>query len=267
MDKIIRETMTEYTLDEKTYYVLCTIYGDEDAKKDVISDPEDENKICARNVKYDIFDENFNRLAMQLGLRYEMVAADRISEFEEDGHDVFLGEASPISIICGSFLKNKDLDKYRAIWEKPTVDQIAHYQSLLPSPKDRMESIENEGKQFYIYYTGTTYADENEKGKKIERENRVYLDEYFNSFYLNVKKEEAQKMRIKLMNAGLPAIVGPHSPLKTVYAGNGEEMELPNTDTDTVGIWLISEPGARSRYRKLLDKKNTKKNELKVELQ
>ena len=51
--------------------------------------------------------------------------------------------------------------------------------------KQRIISITNDGKQFFIYFDGTTHYDEDQYGRPVERENFEYLDENFNKFVLN----------------------------------------------------------------------------------
>lgn len=245
MDKINpQEKIFKCNTDNGTYYILETTYN---------VNTEDETFVT------DILDSKFNKLAMQLGRRYKLVADDRLNELKTAGKDVFLGKASPISVICDSIKLNYDLDELRAIWERPTREQVIHYKSLLGLPIERIEKIENDGKQFYAYYDGKSFYDEDESGKEINGEGPTILDDSFNIHYMDVNKEQAEDLKTKLLLVGKPAFIGPHSPVKLVYDREDKrEIYVPNDDPNTVGIWFVTFIEEKAEYQELLDvqKKN-----------
>ena len=255
MGKIVKETMETYICDGKEYYVLRTAtYNSESTESE--------------DVKFAIFDSNFNKLAMQLGMQWAKVADANLKEFSEKGKDVFLGEASPISVICGQVLYNHNLELYRTIWEKSTPKEIKKYKSLLglsdeefenAETNERIEEIENDGKAFYMYYPGTTFADEDEDGNSIDAENYAFLDEEFNVFFENVKISNAQERKNALREQGIDVIIGSRSPLIQVYDPmDKRECLLPNADTTKVGLWRRPTIQDAAHYKELLTKKNNK---------
>jgi hypothetical protein len=255
MGKIVKETMDTYICDGKEYYVLRTVtYNSESTESE--------------DVKFAVFDSNFNKLAMQLGMRWREASSDRLKEFKEQDRDVFLGKASPISIICGQVHYNHNLDLYRAIWEKSTPEEIKKYKSLLglseeefenAEANERIEEIENDGKAFYMYYPGTTFADEDDEGNSIDAENYDFLDDEFNVFLENVKISNAQERKNALREQGIDVIIGSRSPLIQAYDPmDKRECLLPNADTTKVGLWRRPTIQDAAHYKELLTKKKNK---------
>ena len=247
MDKITKETIYCYPIGKEDYYVLRTATFNTDS-------PAEE-----KAVKFDIFNSKFNRLAMQLGVRWREASKDRLKEFEEQDRDVFLGEASPISVICGQVVLNHNLEDYAAIWERIDIEQVMHYKSILELPIERIVELENDGKQFYAYYDGKSFYDEDESGKEINGEGPTFLDDDFNIHYMDVSKDRAKEIKTDLLIKGKPAIIGPHSPVKLVYdKADKREIYVPNDDPNTVGIWFLTSIDEKCEYQELLDyqKKN-----------
>lgn len=118
--------------------------------------------------------------------------------------------------------------------------------------KERIIPIMNEGKQFFIYFTGNIIGDEDHNGKLIEKEETVYLDDNFNKFICNVNKDRAGNFAFDARKVGVKALVGPHSPeIETV-----DGKYVPNRDSNTVGIWEEPRKEDLVKYQSLLIKQN-----------
>ena len=127
---------------------------------------------------------------------------------------------------------------------------------------ERIIPINNEGKDFLIYFDGTTYYDEDYYGNKIEKENSLILDEDLNTWCLNVAKGDAKATAARVSKEnGIKTMIGPKSPetevVKEVKEETGKiifkEVMVPNT-RDEVGIWKVSTEKEKQKYRALLDK-------------
>ena len=138
--------------------------------------------------------------------------------------------------------------------------------------KERIIFVENEGNQFAIYFDGTTHYDEDYYGKPIEKENCVYLDNNLNTFVMNVGKDNAKSDLNRFLIKGIPAFIGPHSPetevIREVKQPNGkmifQEVEEPNTNPNTVGIWRMSTKEEKQKYKILLDKQAKEAKSIKL---
>ena len=241
MSKIMKETITKYG----DYYVIRTV-------------TESQAEVEAT---FEIYDNDFNRLAMQLGRNYNAANTDRINEFKEAGKDVFLGKASPICIICGEVFPETVANEMAAIWERIPREKVNYYRTLLELPLERIEEFEVGGKQYYAYYDGKTIYDEDENGNAINGEIPVILDEIFNKHDKDVKREFAQAVKNNLLLAGKPAILGPHCPVKLAYDPvDKREAYIENTDQTTVGIWTVTDLDEQIKYQELLDFQKKHKN-------
>lgn len=249
MSEIIRERLSEHFENGKNYYVVEKVLGS--------SGKIDE-------INYDILDENFNRLAMQLGVRHNEVSEERLAEFKNEGKNVFLGEASPISIICDKYCVNFDLDRLRAIWEILDEEELKHYKTLLRASNERLLPIDNEGKQYYIHFTSKIHGDENYRGKFIEALTFEYLDENFNKFIINVSKDSAEHysnvIGEKAKENGREVFIGAHSP--EIEDVNGDYV--PNIDSNTVGIWEKATPTEIAFYKSMIDRQNEKQRAIRL---
>ena len=126
--------------------------------------------------------------------------------------------------------------------------------------KERIISIANEGKQYFIYFEGTTHYDEDRFGRPIESENFTYLDSDFNKWILNINKDEADTFLNHFKSKGVDAFIGTHSPeTENVY---GEYV--PNTNPDTVGIWEKAKKEDLSKYQRILAKQNKERQYIKL---
>ena len=119
--------------------------------------------------------------------------------------------------------------------------------------KERIIPISNEGNQFFIYYTGKTYMDEDIKGNKIEREEVFYLDENLNKFVMNGNKYMIREKYIhEKLSGPCNLVLGPHSPEIETYTGK----YVPNTDSYTIGLWEKPSFEELMRYHRILEKQN-----------
>lgn len=126
--------------------------------------------------------------------------------------------------------------------------------------KERIISIANEGKQYFIYFEGTTHYDEDRFGRPIESENFKYLDENLNKWILNIDKNEADRFLNYFKSKGVDAFIGTHSPeTENVY---GEYV--PNNNPDTVGIWEKASKDDLRHYQNLLAKQNKERQYTKL---
>ena len=130
--------------------------------------------------------------------------------------------------------------------------------------KERIISITNEGKTYFIYFTGELQYDENIFGKPIQSEVFYYLDEDFNKLVLNISKEDAEHyVGIMQKNAelyGRELFVGSHSPeIEDVHGDY-----VPNTNPNTVGIWRVSTREEKSNYIRILQKQSEERMYLKL---
>ena len=133
---------------------------------------------------------------------------------------------------------------------------------------ERLVPIANEGKQYFLYYTGNIYGDEDANGKLIEKEEVIYLDENFNKFMMNVKKDKAGAVAVSGRKIGYDAFVGPHSPeietIREVQGPNGKkvfkEVYVPNTDKTTAGIWEKASKDELLKYHRILEKQNNERH-------
>lgn len=250
MEKTItNERIFKYYMNKETYYILETRYNVGEENEELVSD---------------VLDPNFNRLAMLLGRRHNLVEQDRLNELKKQGKDVFLGKASPISIICDSVVKNIDLDGLRAIWERPTEKQVKHYKALLRVSSERLVAIDNEGKQYYIHFASKLHVDENRRGELIEVETFDYLDENFNRFIINISNDRvehfAKVIGEKAKEQGREIFVGAHSP--EIEDVNGDYV--PNTDPNTVGIWEKATNAELVHFQSMLNSQNRMKKSIKL---
>ena len=126
--------------------------------------------------------------------------------------------------------------------------------------RERLISIANEGKQYFIYFEGTTHYDEDRFGRPIESENFTYLDENFNKWILNIDKNNTEEYIKRFKSDGLDVFVGTHSPeTENMY---GEYV--PNTNPDTVGIWKKATKEDLTKYQRILAKQNKERQSIKL---
>lgn len=119
--------------------------------------------------------------------------------------------------------------------------------------KQRIISITNDGKQFFIYFDGTTHYDEDQYGRPVERENFEYLDENFNKFVLNGDFETIRKFQGKLfMETNRWHFAGPASP--EIETADGKYV--PNTDSSLIGLWALASEEELLKYRRILEQQN-----------
>lgn len=143
---------------------------------------------------------------------------------------------------------------------------------IMEKNNKRIVSIKNENKDFLIYFNGTNCYDENFYGMKSEREVIAYLDENLNTFVLNVDKRDAKEKLYSFLEKGYPVFIGPHSPevedIKEVKLPNGkkimQEVMVPNTNPNTVGIWRVSTREEKSNYIRILQKQSEERMYLKL---
>ena len=115
----------------------------------------------------------------------------------------------------------------------------------------RIISISNEGKDFFIYFTGETYLDEDRYGRRIEREIVHYLDEDFNRFVMNGSRPFILKKYIHDKLSGpCNYVLGPHSP----EIENKDGVLVPNTSSYTIGLWEKPSMHELNKYREILAK-------------
>jgi len=119
--------------------------------------------------------------------------------------------------------------------------------------KERLISISNEGRQFYIHFFGTTHYDEDQYGRPIERENFEYLDDHFNKFVLNGDPDTMKEFQSKIAErTGKWCFVGPHSPeIETV-----DGKYVPNTKSNTYGLWEKASKEDLKNYYRILEQQN-----------
>lgn len=126
--------------------------------------------------------------------------------------------------------------------------------------RERLISIANEGKQYFIYFEGTTHYDEDRFGRPIESENFTYLDENFSKWILNIDKNNTEEYIKRFKSDGLDVFVGAHSPeTENMY---GEYV--PNTNPDTVGIWKKATKEDLTKYQRILAKQNKERQSIKL---
>ena len=126
--------------------------------------------------------------------------------------------------------------------------------------KERIISIANEGKQYFIYFEGTTHYDEDRFGRPIESENFKYLDENLNKWILNINKNEADRFLNHFKSKGVDAFIGTHSP----ETENAYGEYVPNNNPDTVGIWEKASKDDLRHYQNLLAKQNKERQYTKL---
>ena len=118
---------------------------------------------------------------------------------------------------------------------------------------ERIIPISNEGKQFFIYFTGNTYVDEDIKGNKIEREEVFYLDEDLNKFVMNGNRYMIKNKYIhEKLSGPCNLVLGPHSPEIETYTGK----YVPNTESHTIGLWEKPSFEELMKYHRILEKQN-----------
>lgn len=122
--------------------------------------------------------------------------------------------------------------------------------------KERIISISNEDKQFYIYFTGDTSYDEDEFGRPVEKEKVEYLDENFNKFIMNGSKNLIVDQYARATSRGFNVLIGPHSPeIETI-----EGKFVPNTDTKTIGLWEKATKEDLFKYQNILIRQNAERD-------
>ena len=126
--------------------------------------------------------------------------------------------------------------------------------------KERIISIANEGKQYFIYFEGTTHYDEDRFGRPIEAENFTYLDSNFNKWILNIDKDESNRFLDYFKSKGVDAFIGAHSPETETVDGE----YVPNTNPNTVGIWIKPTKEELTKYHKVLEKQNKERQYIKL---
>ena len=270
MKKIINEGIDSYKYEDGTYYIYEVTTADvlSPYRKEIIDVDGSKVELGTKKTEYYTLDPNFNSLVITLGSDWKE-KPEKVIQAYSGSHvgKIFLGRPAPFDIICGKKFRSlyENPNDWIGVWGMPSHEQKVHYQSLLENsmlgkPTDKIVEFEHENQQFYIYYTGVTYHDE-QAGKKVLVDEHDFLDAGLNRHVLNVKKENAEEMLQSYLAAGCPAFIGSHSPLKPVYIGNGEDAELPNYDTDTVGIWIATSEEEKKRYSHLINKKKAKKME------
>lgn len=103
-----------------------------------------------------------------------------------------------------------------------------------------------EGETFYLYFDGKDHYDE-KNGKEISAPNFYYLDKDFNVFMGNFNKDAIGTHLLKFIKKGVNVKSGPHSP--EIEDENGDYVS--NTNKDTLGIWRITTPEEKNKYRAL----------------
>lgn len=127
--------------------------------------------------------------------------------------------------------------------------------------KERLISIFNEDKQFYIYFKGTTHYDEDNFGRPIERENFDYLDENFNRFILNGSFDTVREFRITELKKGNTRLfIGPKSP----ETENADGKYVPNTRPDLYGLWEKASKEDLLKYQRILEQQNKERMQTRV---
>ncbi len=126
--------------------------------------------------------------------------------------------------------------------------------------KERIISIANEGKQYFIYFEGTTHYDEDRFGRAIEAENFLYLDENFNKWIRNIDKDESDRYLSFYKANNFDAFIGAHSPETENIHGD----YVPNTNPNTVGIWTKPTKEELIKYHRVLEKQNKERQYIKL---
>lgn len=119
---------------------------------------------------------------------------------------------------------------------------------------------------FYQYFDGTTHYDER-FGKKIDAPTFFYLDKDFNILMGNKNKNTIKDHVVNLSIKGFNVKVGPKCPLTETVEG----YYIHNYNNDLLGIWRITTPQEKNKFRSLLlmqqadELFNSKNDEIKIE--
>lgn len=130
---------------------------------------------------------------------------------------------------------------------------------------ERLISITGaDGKNYFIYFTGTTHYDEDNFGRPVERENFQYLDENFNRWIFDGKREDIGRHYSVIdkmaRQKGRTVFVGPHAPETETVDGD----YVPNENDTTLGIWEKAEREEILKFKSLLIKQNKERQAIKL---
>lgn len=127
--------------------------------------------------------------------------------------------------------------------------------------KQRIISINNEGKTFFIYFTGKSLS---ENGKVYEM--CYYLDENLDRFINDISLIKEDGSRDTLYEERLKELesngmfIGPHMP--EVKNEHGEFV--PNNNPNTMGLWRKSTKEEKDRYIRILIDQNNERTRSKL---
>ena len=153
--------------------------------------------------------------------------------------------------------------------------------------KERIIPITNNGKEYYIYFTGTTKV-VTVNGKKKEREVFQYLDRNFNRLltrddfsnlpkdlerlfpsrpsetnnFINVPFSESKGLLEAAKAEGFSAFVGDHQP--EIYNPNEDTYEPFDGCTCRVGIWKRATRAEMEKYDKMLERQKKQQEAIKL---
>ena len=116
-----------YSMDEKEYYIYIpgTTHYDEDRFG---------NPIYVKDYYY--LDCNFNKFVMQCDSNSAKDFADKLIK---SGKDVIIGSCAPFTETKHGDIVPYSNPNIKGIWEKPTVDQLTKYRTILNAAKKTLE--------------------------------------------------------------------------------------------------------------------------------
>lgn len=261
--EIIKEELDKQEYPEGIYYVYEQTFVDENSsyRREIEDVDGSKTVVGIKNTKFYILDSNFNRLVVTVGEKLKE-SPEKIAQFKQSEQEIFIGKSAPFDIICGKKFNALNRERFIGVWEVPTTEQIEHYKKLLELKdieNSRLVPISNEDKNYFIYFTPETHADENNRGHLIEAETFYYLDEEFNKFVMNVSKVNSKHFASVIAKQaaakGREIFVGAHSPEIVDVHGD----YVPNTNPKTVGIWEKASKEELERYKTILARQNERK--------